>query len=341
MGFSTQMSASDKLNYEMYLHWEILKECNFSCDYCFAQPKKGLPKELDVNRIIQRLDKFEKVMLISFTGGEPFLVPNFLEFIRAITKKHCIRIDTNLSLKKSCEQFMDMIDPEKVLEITFSVHISERERRKTSLEDLCSFVKRFQRKGFEMVGNYVVYPPLINRVKKDLEIFEAHGIRVLPTYFSGSLDNKIYPIDANGNIAYTPAAIQLITSSNPYAESLLSKSLGKPCQAGVSAFVINHKYEVYPCFSIKKKLGSFFEKWERFPKVIKCPVKYCMCPFNENFAASPHTSGQIALLNKTIEEKGILSINESVKVTHTFHQTILDITRQIHRYFKSLKTNLL
>ncbi|MCQ9207055.1 MAG: radical SAM protein, partial [Omnitrophica bacterium] len=251
-----------KLNYDMYIHWILLEGCNFSCTYCYAHPRKGLPPKIDILRVIQRLDKINKVILFTFTGGEPFLISNFTEFIHELTKKHYVRIDTNLSLKKPCEKFMNTVNPKKVVEITFSIHVLEREKRRMSLQDLCLLVKKFQKKGFRMIGNYVAYPPLVKRLKRDIEFFKSQGLEILPTLFHGCYGSKTYPINDRGALAYSENDMQLISAMNPYAKIVTFKSKNKPCQAGVTAFVINHKYEVFPCLMMRKKLGNFFGEWK-------------------------------------------------------------------------------
>lgn len=145
------MKISDELKYTMYIHWILLQECNFSCIYCPSVnfTGKNPPNRLEIPKIIERLNRFDETMLISLTGGEPFLVPNFVEFVQQLTLKHYVRIDTNLSLKKNIEKFINLINAEKVIEITFSIHVLERIRRNMSLNDLCNLVKKLEKKNLE------------------------------------------------------------------------------------------------------------------------------------------------------------------------------------------------
>jgi len=327
------MKEIRKTNYAMYIHWELLQACNFSCVYCYAHPKKYLPKKIDIPRVIQRLNSFNKIMLITLTGGEPFLITNFVEFAHELTKKHYIRIDTNLSMEKACNKFIEVVNPEKVAEITFSVHILEREKRKMDIGKVCKLVKKFQKNKFNIVANYVAYPPLLGRMEKDIIFFQKEGIEIFPTFFQGAFNKKNYPF-SDKKLSYSKEAVELIATLNPYSKTTISESRNKPCPAGTAAFFINSENIVFPCVMLRKKLGNFFEKWHTFTKVIRCPIVHCPCPFNRNFAASPGTSHQICLLNKTISEKGIFSVSKSRELTYNFCQILLDALRSLWRRFK-------
>lgn len=315
---------TEELSYNMYLHWAILNECNYSCNYCNASPRKGVPDNIDIPKVIRRLEELNTTALITFTGGEPFLVPNFVEFAHEVTKKHYIRIDTNLSLTKSCERFLNLIDPNRVFEITFSVHILERMKRKHEMSELSILVKRFQEKGFNIVGSYVVYPPLLGRIENDVNFFKTQGIEIRPTLYIGKFDEKNYPLTRDA-CTYSDNEMNLISRLNPNAKTKIDKRKNLPCQAGTSAFFITPDYDVFPCITIRRKLGNFFDEWKTFSKVIRCSVDYCFCPFNRPFSTSLATQQHIQLLQKTMSEKGVFSILESRLFVTGLYPWLLDI----------------
>lgn len=317
----------NKLRYGMYIHWVVTQKCNFSCVYCPQTNKNAPPHKIDIPKVIKRLNEFNKTVLITLTGGEPFLIPNFTEFVHELTKNHYVRIDTNLSLKKACKKFINLINPEKIVAITFSVHVLEREKRKIRLDDLCGLVKDFEKKGFTMVGSYVLYPPLIERIREDINIFNSHGIRVLPTLFHGTYNKTNYPFHKR-SLSYSNEELQLTKKMNPQGLTRTYISRNKPCHAGSTAFAIDPDYNVFPCLKVKKRIGNFFGEWDMFSKVLRCPVDYCLCQFNENFAGSPDVVQQPLLLRKTVHEKGIFSVSESRRLTFSYYQLLLDTLRQ-------------
>ena len=92
-------------------------------------------------------DKLLKIFKITFSGGEPFLVPNFVEACEALTQKHFIGIHSNLT-SNSVEKFAQCVNPKQVTGINASLHLRELER--------CGLVKHYIRhfkilkdKGFD------------------------------------------------------------------------------------------------------------------------------------------------------------------------------------------------
>jgi len=300
----------EKLNYDMYLHWELIRECNFNCTYCFSNPRLGKVPDIDIKKAIDRLDKFKKTFLITLTGGEPFLIPNFTEFVHELSKKHFVRIDTNLSVGHAFDKFINTISPERVIEITWSIHIAEREILKLKISRLTDAVKKFEAKGFKMSGNYVVYPPVMSRIEADMAHFASEGLTVSPSLFVGRYEGREYPIYKDRN-AYKQEELKIINKYNRQAHTVLQKTKNVLCQAGSAAFYVNADDDVFPCVTVDKKIGNFYEDWDLFPKVIRCPKDYCYCPFNRSFTSSSKTGMQEALLAETVKKKGEASVMES------------------------------
>ena len=303
------------VNYDNFIYLHPSFVCNFDCVYCGQHNnRKELLRELEIGKIIQRLAKFKKTFLVSICGGEPFLIPNLTEFVLELTRKHYVRIDTNLSLAEAIRKFANIVNPDQIVEISFSVHILEREKRNINLLELVSLVKELQGKGFKMIGNYVVYPPLINRLEQDMDFFNSQGIKVLPILFVGTYNGKQYP-SRGGTPSYSKAELGLITRFNPYAIIPLCSPRNEFCQAGCTAFCTNDKFEVFPCPTMQKcnesKLGDFFGKWEIFPKVIRCPKSYCTDQYNKTFVCSLDRFNMSYLQLKAISEKGICSSVQS------------------------------
>lgn len=301
------------IHYDMYVDWKLTNSCNFNCVYCINDAHtQRTPKEIDIDKTVKRLNKFNKTFLINLNGGEPFLIPNFTELVYELTKKHFVTINTNLSLRKECEKFLEVIDPKRVPQIVFSTHVLERERRNETLLDLCKLVKKFQKKGFNMVGNYVLYPPLLKRLKEDINSFNKRGIPINLGLFRGNFKGRYYPI-CNKLLTYNKEEIFLINNIDP-TRLKIKKAMNIKCNAGSTAFWIDDKLEVFPCYFINKKIGDLFdEEWDTFSKVIRCPQEYCFCQLNDPL--DERSKNEFYLLNKTINENGIYSVLESYIVT--------------------------
>lgn len=290
--------------YETMVFLHLSYACVFECVYCHRHEPE-VPHPLDVDRIVGRLDRLGKPLLVCLCGGEPFYVPNFVELVVALSRRHLVRIDTNLAVTRTCRRFLEEVDPSRIAEIVFSTHVLEREKRHMPIEDLIRLVKEFQARGFPIVGNYVAYPPLFGRLEEDIRGFASHGIRVLPNFFVGRYDGRIYP-EENGRLTYTPEQVELVTRLNPLAKLRLHSPKGETCNAGCSAFCVNEKWEVYPCLNIKdRKLGDFFGEWKTFPKTIVCPKERCGDQYNKAFACTlGERTDLAALYRRTLEREG-------------------------------------
>lgn len=299
----------------MYLHWNLLKECNFTCDYCCAHTRSGKIKELNIDLILKRLDRFNKTILATLTGGEVFLIPNFIEFVQELTKKHFVRIDTNLSLKKRCIEFIEKIDPQRVHEISFSVHVAEREKRGQSLHEASSLAGKFLDHGFSVVGNYVAYPLHLKRMPEDIKIFQDNGVQILPSMYVGRFNGKEYPV-YKGNSSYNKDELNLIYSYCNHTKMVIDHKKGDFCHAGLKSFYINSQYQVFPCNSINKKIGDFWDDWNVFDKVIRCPQKFCGTPCCKmGFKSENEDSMMIKLRKIAIDEKKVASGIQSFLMT--------------------------
>lgn len=309
----TGTNSRPALDYEFYIHWAITNSCNYSCGYCVINTyikQASSAEPVDIQRILKRIKKIPGVILFTFTGGEPFLIPNFPEFVAELTKKHFVRIDTNLAIKQTCEKFLEIVDPSRIWEITFSPHVLERKKQKQSLEEVCDRVNQFQKKGFKIVGNYVVWPPLIKKFEKNRAFFSQREIKLFPTLFIGDYRGKQFPED-NGAVTYTREDLEWIEKYNPDALTVLTKSSGQLCPAGSRAFFIASDYNIFPCTGSQKKIGHFFEEWKTLKKVVRCPVDRCYCPFNKPFAINANHLQHKYLMQKAVKELGVYSDQKS------------------------------
>ena len=324
------------IDYEVLVFFHPSLVCNYSCVYCGQHTNdRGELKEIDIKRTIQRLDELNRTLLVSLSGGEPFLIPNFIEFVQELTKKHYVRMDSNLSLDETCRRFANTINPDKVVEIVFSTHVLEREKREVDLMELVVLVKEFENKGFKMVGNYVSYPPLMERLEKDIDFFSSQGIKVLPTFFCGKFNGKEYPFD-QGVLSYSKSDVDLVGRLNPYAKIPLYSPQNEFCQAGCSAFCVNDKHEVFPCLTMMynktSKLGYFFGEWKVFPKVIRCPKTFCTDQYNKAFICSLDRFSLSYLQLKALSEKGIgSSLGSSILLNGGWRNFLSQQIRKVFR----------
>ena len=96
------------------LQFQITNACNLRCAYCSADSGVARPNELTLADIKQTVDEACRLfpnIHISFTGGEPLLVPWLFEAIDYAAERsgHKIGLLTNLLLLKHNDQLFDKV----------------------------------------------------------------------------------------------------------------------------------------------------------------------------------------------------------------------------------------
>ena len=232
--------------------------------------------DINIPAFMRTLDASQKVFKISFTGGEPFLVPNFIDACKAITEKNYITIFTNLT-SQDIKTFSETIDPRNVLEICGSLHIQELERRRL-LERYIENFTLLKEKGFNVSAHVVAYPPLYSEIEKYRSYFKEKGIDITFVPFRGRYRWKQYPK------AYTGQEIKSFGFGAPQNSPADIMSCfyrkGKLCNAGYNVAVIFPSGNAQACFLIGQNMGNVFTDIAFNKNLIKCPFKYCSCPLN-------------------------------------------------------------
>ena len=118
-----------EFNVDVEVNWLVNDTCNFSCEYCYPGAKKNQFAGLrDTQAIVDAFDRTGWRWLIYLTGGEPFLMPNFVELCQGLTQKHFVSINTNLA-HRDVYRFIETVSPERMRCVHCSLHMAEREKR--------------------------------------------------------------------------------------------------------------------------------------------------------------------------------------------------------------------
>ena len=260
-------------NYDAWLHWDATKRCNLDCEYCFG---KIIDTSIKVNSIktdllLEILDKNGKIYRLSFTGGEPTLIPNFVEACKSITKKHFISFNSNL-ISKNIIEFALEINPDRILHIHASFHYDELIQKKL----LAKFSKNYnllKDSGFNVFAEAVAYPQIEKKVNIISKFAKDNSIDLTFAPFYGNFKGRIYPE------SYTDIQLDLFEITKEDISCFSQK--GNLCNAGFNAAVVFSNGNIYPCHQIKTKMGNIYEGFAFGDKLIKCPSKKCGCPINK------------------------------------------------------------
>lgn len=203
-----------KTGHTAFIHWHVTYSCNMMCHYCIlciGDPKEDLinkrskPNSIKINKMIYVLEKTGHKFLISFIGGEPFLVPNINEACAALTKeKHRVMFNTNLTLIKP--DFFEMVDMNYLGCFHISCHLLPMEKRRLT-QTFIKNVNMMQDTGHK---NYyvtvVAEPDIFPKLDYYKDLFAKHNIyfELIPMLDGGGVNGKVYPE------SYTDDQLELI-----------------------------------------------------------------------------------------------------------------------------------
>ncbi|HXK82478.1 MAG TPA: radical SAM protein [Bacteroidales bacterium] len=254
------LEVSRKYKYKML--WTISSHCNFNCVYCYNAKEildNFITKIYTPEHIAESFNKTGKSWLIFFLGGEPFLMPDFLPLMHELTKKHHIQISTNLC-SDNVFKFPDYVPTDRVMLLSASFHVLEREKVDP---DFSKYIEKYhflKDHGYNIIGNYVTYPPLFNRIEKDFEYLHKHGVeKIMPIPYRGEFEGKHYPYEYSDQQLEIIARLADLKKSEVNFPWPQTTKKGIICEAGHRYFTMDNFGNVIQCFSVKKSFGNLFE----------------------------------------------------------------------------------
>lgn len=271
--FRQKLIRQENQHYDFWLHWNVTSQCNFDCTYCFGKTpfSKADINIIDIDKLIKTLDKTGKVFRVSFTGGEPFLIPNIIEACAELTRKHYVSFNTNLVLPVM-KEFAEVIKPGRVLNVHASLHFEELEKRRL-IETYVSNFKLLAGKGFNIYAEAVARPGSDVKVEEYRKLMSGHGIEFLYAPYVGKFNNSDFPDSYK---------VEDLENYNLSKEQIRwYKQKGEVCNAAFNAGVVFSNGDIYPCFQIKQKMGNVYEDIIFNSELTICPAKRCACPLNK------------------------------------------------------------
>ena len=278
---------------DSFARWYITEKCNFNCPYCFvyhptgmkgvlksvrdrikqpSPPKYDLYAELD--NVLGRFIETGMSFTFGFTGGEPCVVPRFIDICRRIAAhdQFMISLDTNLTMR-NIQEFIEAAPPEKVEYISAALHIDERERIYGSIDPFLDNVRELLDRGYTVVVNHVMHPDMFKRLDEVYGHCLARGVRLKLKPFKGIHGGKVYPR------AYTEEQKRLIDKLSPTPQyDLRSRHfLGLQCKAGKNLIRIWTNGDITRCVGDYSFLGNIYTGFELYDSARPCIIETCPC----------------------------------------------------------------
>lgn len=254
-----------------HLMWNMTRLCNFRCHYCYF-PHAAAPVEpvVPAETVLRFLDATNEEWVIGMTGGEPFIYPDFVDLCKALTARHKISIDTNLSLSDRVRDFAERIDPSRVYDLYIALHIEER-RRKNLVDAFVDDVRLLIDKGYHLTVNYVVHPDLVASYWEDLEYFQCRGVPITPRPFKGFHQGQEYPN------AYDAAARAIFADHPRAGRKMAFNFQGVPCSGGRNLLRLEPDGQLYRCSGEKRDQGNILGSPQRLTDNEPCRARRCPC----------------------------------------------------------------
>ena len=184
------------MKYDIEADWHLLDTCNYSCSYCFFGPevlKSKLRKYAAPSDWQSAFDVTGNIWLLHMTGGEPSIYSDFAELCEALTARHYISLNSNLT-HRSLVAFSQRIDPSRVSFINAGLHLEERENRAGN-ETFLRHAELLRGEGFPIVVSLVATPTALDRFEEAIALLQPIGLFPVPKLFRGSIGQRAYPKD--------------------------------------------------------------------------------------------------------------------------------------------------
>jgi len=264
--------------------WDLVHVCNYRCPYCFFLPSWEVNEPEMSRRHLacskeDWLDFWQRcfgqlgAFRIEIAGGEPFSHPDIIPLVREISRRHAIRLVTNLSVDVA--GVLAEFDPARVA-FSVSFHPSH-----ASFKEMLAKLRLLKQAGFEVVVSIVAYPPYLRSLEGWMAALERAGLRCFLNPFQGSFAGREYPA------SYT-AEDSLFLRRQTFSEELeirmrQASPRGRLCAAGSRYFRIWPDGAIHRCCAATelglRPLGHIRDQIiPVLPEPTPCPAAKCFAP---------------------------------------------------------------
>jgi MoaA/NifB/PqqE/SkfB family radical SAM enzyme len=276
--------------HHVFITWDIHYGCNYRCTYCNTPKSSDSPDKWDRDRMKVAYPGLEALIEIwkdvyrrygscevHITGGEPFVYPKFIEFIRELSKIHTLEIITNLSC-----------DVEKIIKNVTADRVRIGTTFHPEFADLKKFLDKHMKlreSGFETWANYVAYPAFLKDMPGYKSEFDKLGIYFYMQPYLGFYEGREYPA------GYTDSELAYIKQCYDDEDIVNKKTIewktgvkqrnlkGKSCRMGQMYAKIYPVGDAYRCCADGcAKIGNLFDgSFELYNDPLACDSEHCFC----------------------------------------------------------------
>ncbi|HOW27045.1 MAG TPA: radical SAM protein [Elusimicrobiota bacterium] len=271
----------------LVVDWLTHFTCNYRCAYCWfeghweenlARNRRDVSSSLIIKRF-KELGEKKGPCHIQASGGEPTLLPGFLDILAEVSVDHRFWVCTNMSSEVDFfKELADRVDPERC-GFTASFHPP-----RAALADFMGKLRLLRDRDFNFDIVCVGWPPLMDQWPAVFEELRREGFqRVRLQPFNGTYGGQKYPE------AYSSAAREKIAALNQERNLFVKsqtdylmhekESRGRLCSSGQRYIHIQADGNVYRCnLDQNVCLGNFYDgTYGLYEKPEICHVPHCNC----------------------------------------------------------------
>lgn len=243
---------------------DVTSECNCNCPFCFQGEHKKSEKVLsldDYDRLFFDLRKMG-VFYIGFSGGEPFMNPDFLKILK-LAKKYNFRVsffsNGHFISKTQVDEIINLyIDSVNISFHSVKINVYKKlfgienyEYYQKALMNIEYMLKRNVNVGIDVT----VTNENVNEIPEIYDYFIAMGIKPNKISFNTLLNGK-------KDVTRLRPSVQHLTRYKEYIHHSDDNSFNRTlhCSAGVITCCIDCLGNVYPCTFIDISAGNILEK---------------------------------------------------------------------------------
>jgi len=250
----------------LYLEWELIDKCNFSCPFCYIvnHSNNSLIRFNDIKTELELLLK-NGLLYSKITGGEPLLHPDFTEIYKFL-KSNGVFIDVFTNGYLITDKHIELFKEFKPVKIEISIYAIDNEIFQTNTnsgnksEKVLENILKLRDNDINVVCKTVLNSLTINNYNK---IKEWCKLNEIPYYFSTEIDNAIdgkilknYELQSNIKSIYENEKFNEPINENLYTDDIFKiPEFGKKkcfsCAVSQYGMFIDSSFTLFPCSSLR------------------------------------------------------------------------------------------
>ncbi len=256
------MIAGNRPYAPLFATVNLTTRCNLNCAYCYMQPRSGVDMTRgDFERVIDELADLG-VFLITLSGGEPFLHPNFPDLFRYAHKRfaHVMTLTNGTTLRQAHVKAIQQVLRDKGA-VTVQVSLDSTETHvnkltRTSSQRTLRTISQLTALGCHVIVAMVVTRHNVASLVRSIETLSAHTrwfhLMSVQDIRSREGVEQEFKVEGATRDSLWSAIRELADARGlainlPVNDCELGCATGAPCMAGFSTLVVDPDLNVRPC----------------------------------------------------------------------------------------------